>query len=102
MKNRIFVALTIFTALAMQACSNADASSGVSVKSETKVEKPKVAVYKVIANGETYKEIRSIETDSSGCISFHMPKKKGCGCSGGTPAKDVKICGSYLIEKTME
>jgi hypothetical protein len=100
MKKMKFAAIAVLATIVLQACSNAGASS---VKPESaKTEKPKSPMYKVIANGETYEDIRTLTTDSSGCISFHLAKQSGCGCGSGTPEKDVKICGSYLIEKTME
>ena len=96
MKRILF--LLIVSVIALQSCTDATASS----QAKGKPPKKTVTTYKVMANGETYKNLSSVATDSSGCISFHVPAKKGgCGCSG-TPAKDVKICGSYSIESTTE
>lgn len=84
--------------IAITSCSDASASMNANDKKAAKV---KVPVHKVVSNGFVY-EVKQYTVDSSGCIILHIPAKEGgCGCSG-TPAKDVKICGNYLIETVMK
>ena len=93
---RNFIFLLIISVIVLQSCDNANASQSA------KESKNKTPTYTVYGSGYSYKDIKVISTDSTGCIIFHIPEKKGtCGCSG-TPARDVKVCGSYSIETTME
>lgn len=95
---KLLLLVGVFAMLAITSCSDASASLNAKDKKAVKVKAP---VYKIASEGFVYKEVKEYTVDSSGCITFHIPAKKGgCGCRD-TPAKDIKICGDYLIETVM-